>query len=780
MSLYDGSGLYGAGNAYGVTGGVTTGASATDPNAPSGVVPDPTTRQLVPAPDGQGISLSDAYGYLKDAQQGYKLADSVTSGALTDLVGPGGQWFSNPIVSATKAIGNLFSSTPEAVAPLTEGVGEGAEIGGEAASGIAEGVQAGAGAASAYAGPIALATNVLTALQMEHKIGGHTHNDVTSLGGTIGPDGSLAGNNNYSQADQSQQFNDLPGENATALHEGALQAALQSLRSSVGSPLPGWSASVGHNDSGGGGAGPEQFTFNNGKDPAVVAPDLNGQLNALIDSGIKYGAPGFAGLDRASALAAANDAYNKQIGETLKPWMAVNAAGASGQRPSDFGSYSSGMQAQIDAQIEQQEAARAGLLNGNNSAARGGLMNFDDGGDAGGSDAPIRPPHVPPPRYLPGLERLESLFGPGSKSAPREPGAFRATGGDVDPHEHARQYVDDLRLSGGLDGMAMDDVDAMLRRAVAAAREHDDPAGAGPLGIADLVEQAAVKAGGPSEAQKKAGNYYKPRVKLPSGLDFAIETARDGIREGVGPDGQPWSTRMPETYGYLRGTKGADGDALDAYVGRDPTSDKAFVVDQGDPVTGAFDEHKILLHHPTIHDAIDTYDRGYSDGSGPDRRMGIAELSIPELKRWIKQGDTTQPIGDQVARGGALAFARGGAVIPEIDVPEVRGGEIPSGSYILPADIVVAKGDGSSTAGARVLHQEMGALRIMGPGDGRSDSVQTFHGSDGTPIDLSIDEMLVLPPEVEAKGGADKLDRFVLATRAKYIRHLDGLPGPKR
>lgn len=149
----------------------------------------------------------------------------------------------------------------------------------------------------------------------------------------------------------------------------------------------------------------------------------------------------------------------------------------------------------------------------------------------------------------------------------------------------------------------------------------------------------------PTEAQKEAGNYKKGHIRW-QGFDISIENPKGSIRSGIGPTGEPWSVTMPAHYGYLKRTEGSDGDHLDIYLGDTP-SDNVFIVNQMDVDTGAFDEHKIIANVGARDEAESLYQAGFSDGRGKDRMGGIAELSIPEFKEWVKNGDTTKPFNKQ-------------------------------------------------------------------------------------------------------------------------------------
>jgi hypothetical protein len=160
------------------------------------------------------------------------------------------------------------------------------------------------------------------------------------------------------------------------------------------------------------------------------------------------------------------------------------------------------------------------------------------------------------------------------------------------------------------------------------------------LAPAKVKNDALVVDRNPTEAQKKAGNYKKGHIKV-DGLDVTLENPRGAIRRGVDEHGEPWQVRMPDHYGYIRRTEGADGDHVDAYVGK--SGKRHFVIDQLDHRTGEFDEHKVMLNYKDEAAATDAYRRGFSDGKGDARLGNIHELSAAELKEWLKHGDTTEP-----------------------------------------------------------------------------------------------------------------------------------------
>ena len=153
----------------------------------------------------------------------------------------------------------------------------------------------------------------------------------------------------------------------------------------------------------------------------------------------------------------------------------------------------------------------------------------------------------------------------------------------------------------------------------------------------------------PTKAQKEAGNYRKGHVKL-DGFDITIETPRGGVRRGVDADGKEWSTEMQHDYGYIRGTKGKDGDHIDVFLSESPEEGAVFVVDQVKE-DGSFDEHKVMYGFSDPEDAKAAYLSNYSDGW---KGLGnITEVSKDDFKRWVESSTRkTKPFAEyvQIAR----------------------------------------------------------------------------------------------------------------------------------
>jgi N12 class adenine-specific DNA methylase len=172
--------------------------------------------------------------------------------------------------------------------------------------------------------------------------------------------------------------------------------------------------------------------------------------------------------------------------------------------------------------------------------------------------------------------------------------------------------------------------------------------------VGEAIDQAANEAATsptnelpePTEGQKKAGNYKMGHVNL-DGLDISIENPAGSVRKGVDENGKPWETPIAHHYGYIKKTEGKDGDHVDVFLGPNPDSARVFIVDQQDPKTEKFDEHKTLVGFNTPDEARAGYLANY-DETGPSRIMGITEMSMDEFKEWLK-GDTTKRVSKEEA-----------------------------------------------------------------------------------------------------------------------------------
>ena len=139
----------------------------------------------------------------------------------------------------------------------------------------------------------------------------------------------------------------------------------------------------------------------------------------------------------------------------------------------------------------------------------------------------------------------------------------------------------------------------------------------------------------PSDAQKESGNYKKGHIKF-GGYDYTIENPKGSTRSGKDANGKEWKVTMHDTYGYIRGKFGKDGDHLDMFINDKADLDNwdgdVFVVDQVNP-DGSFDEHKVMYGYDSMNDAEKAYLANYSKGW---KGLGnITGASKAEFDKWL-------------------------------------------------------------------------------------------------------------------------------------------------
>lgn len=137
----------------------------------------------------------------------------------------------------------------------------------------------------------------------------------------------------------------------------------------------------------------------------------------------------------------------------------------------------------------------------------------------------------------------------------------------------------------------------------------------------------------PTDGQKDAGNYKKGHVSF-GGYDFVVENPEGSMRRGEA-NGKKWEQKMNNTYGYILGRYGKDGDHLDMFINDNADLDnwngKVYVIDQVDPKTGAFDEHKVMYGFDSEAEARDAYLSNYEKGwKGLGKITGVSKDKFDE------------------------------------------------------------------------------------------------------------------------------------------------------
>ena len=141
----------------------------------------------------------------------------------------------------------------------------------------------------------------------------------------------------------------------------------------------------------------------------------------------------------------------------------------------------------------------------------------------------------------------------------------------------------------------------------------------------------------PTEKQKEAGNYKKGHVQVGT-FNITIENPKGSVRSGIDTEGNKWETTMQNTYGYIRGTEGVDGDHIDVFLSNDIdgwNGRKVFVVDQYNE-DDTFDEHKVMLGFNEADDAEAAYFANYDRDWAKKHKAVLTGVNLEEFEKWIE------------------------------------------------------------------------------------------------------------------------------------------------
>ena len=192
------------------------------------------------------------------------------------------------------------------------------------------------------------------------------------------------------------------------------------------------------------------------------------------------------------------------------------------------------------------------------------------------------------------------------------------------------------------------------------------PSGKGNTPLSEKIATASAEVNTePTEAQKEAGNYKKGHVKVGT-FDITIEQPQGSVRKGTDADGKQWESKMNNTYGYIRGAVGVDGDHIDVFLSNDIdgwNGRKVFVVDQYNP-DGSFDEHKVMLGFNDADEAKSDYLANYENGWENGRRIDVTAVNLEDFEKWIASSKRkTKPFGDYSSvKNGVVPSGEGKSV----------------------------------------------------------------------------------------------------------------------
>jgi len=139
-----------------------------------------------------------------------------------------------------------------------------------------------------------------------------------------------------------------------------------------------------------------------------------------------------------------------------------------------------------------------------------------------------------------------------------------------------------------------------------------------------------------TRTQKESGKYPKGKVTLKN-IPITIENPKGSFRDGVSPQGVPWKSQLNYTYGYIDDSVGADGEEIDVFLGPLAGTEQDFlvyIINQIDPTTRVFDEHKIMFGFSNWSEAKKAYLSCYEPGWKGFGSMD--QISLTGFSSWIK------------------------------------------------------------------------------------------------------------------------------------------------
>lgn len=121
-----------------------------------------------------------------------------------------------------------------------------------------------------------------------------------------------------------------------------------------------------------------------------------------------------------------------------------------------------------------------------------------------------------------------------------------------------------------------------------------------PIAERDLTKQASVNIiEGMAQKRRqiaKLAGAAKKQITF-DGVTFKLEHLPGDVRSGVSKEGTKWERKMYDSYGYLPGTygQGADGEAIDIYLAKDPVVGARVYKIAQQKKEGGFDEDKYMV-----------------------------------------------------------------------------------------------------------------------------------------------------------------------------------------
>lgn len=162
------------------------------------------------------------------------------------------------------------------------------------------------------------------------------------------------------------------------------------------------------------------------------------------------------------------------------------------------------------------------------------------------------------------------------------------------------------------------------------------------------------------------------------GLPVSVENRKGSIRKGTDPDGKEWETKHKHPYGYIPGTTGPDGDAVDVFVGPNEDAAYAYVIHINKPDTGKYDEDKVMLGFDSEEDALRCFRQHYDEPHKFYSGMDIIPMWKFRDKVFVKKETSKKLVASRGGNPSVTTYDRGQQIVAPIAMvarfyPDVLG-----------------------------------------------------------------------------------------------------------
>jgi hypothetical protein len=233
-------------------------------------------------------------------------------------------------------------------------------------------------------------------------------------------------------------------------------------------------------------------------------------------------------------------------------------------------------------------------------------------------------------------------------------------------------------------------------------------------------------------------------------------------------------------------------------------------VERGDPEGEGDWERTRIFGMPDMHEGFEPMGglravKRHGGGLYANIHAKRERIKHGSKERMRKPGSEGAPTAEAFKQSARTARATGGQVATKLHSGPIHSAvagrtdhlpmHVASGSYVIPADIISAMGEGNTMAGFKHMRTIFGGIPYTGQEEpygveggpyGEPLPGKAEGGAATVPIVAAGGEYVVTPEQVMEAGGGDLdtghrvLDEFVKRMRAETVKTLKNLPGPKK